>query len=137
MCQTTKLVIYLPSPQILQTFDWQISFYAQSDFTYPARVFLKFLLCFRVILCTMAPYLLLNSWKVVRASSNTAGLTNFISQRNPVLDFVLSHANGFAKWIAQPREPHSRLYEIMLIWLTQIQRHSSSSLYGGSRLPLS
>ena len=94
-------------------------------------------LFFRVILCTMAPYLLLASWKVVDASSTTAGLTEFISQRNPVLDFVLSHASGFAKWTAQPREPRSGRYEIMLIWLTQIQRHSSSSPYGGSHLPLS
>jgi hypothetical protein len=85
----------------------------------------------------MAPYLLLASWKAVDASSTTAGLTEFISQRNPVLYFVLSHANGFAKWIAQPREPRLRRYEIMLIWLTQIQRRSSLSLYGGSGSPLS
>jgi hypothetical protein len=85
----------------------------------------------------MAPYLLLASWKAVDASSTTAGLTEFISQRNPVLDFVLSHANGFAKSIAQPRKPRLRRYEIMLIWLKQIQRHSSLSVYGGSRLPLS
>jgi hypothetical protein len=70
----------------------------------------------------MTPYLLLASLKVVGASSTTAGLTEFISQRNPVLDFVLSHASGFANWIAQPREPRSGRYEIMLIWLTQIQR---------------
>jgi hypothetical protein len=54
----------------------------------------------------MAPYLLLANWKVVGASSTTAGLKGFISQRNPVWDFVLSHASGFANWIAEPRETH-------------------------------
>jgi hypothetical protein len=33
-------------------------------------------------------------------------LKEFISQRNPVWDFVLSHASGIAKWVAQPRKPH-------------------------------
>jgi hypothetical protein len=101
-----KACIPIPSPQILRTFDWQISFYAQTEFTYLARVFFKVLLSFRTILCTMVPYLVLASWKVVSASSTTAGLKEFSSQENPVWDFVLSHGSGFAKWIAQPRKPH-------------------------------
>jgi hypothetical protein len=54
----------------------------------------------------MTTYLLLASWKVVGASRTTASLKEFISQRNPVWDFVLNYASSFAKWIAEPRKPH-------------------------------
>jgi len=54
----------------------------------------------------MVPYLVLASWNVVGASGTAAGLKEFSNQRNTVWDFVLSHAGGFAKWVAQPRKPH-------------------------------
>jgi hypothetical protein len=54
----------------------------------------------------MVPYLVLASWKVVGASGTAAGLKEFSNQRNPVWDFLLNYAGGFAKWDAQPRKLH-------------------------------
>jgi hypothetical protein len=68
----------------------------------------------------MVPYLILASWRVVGALGTTAGLKEFSSQRNPVWEFVLSHASGFAEWIAQPRKAHLGRYEVMLFWLTHL-----------------
>ena len=103
VCQTPELAFPY---QILRSSKYLISFYAQSEFAYLARVFFEVLLFFCAILCTMVPYLVLASWKVVGASGTTAGLNEFSGQSDPVWDFVLSHASGFAKWTAQPRKPH-------------------------------
>jgi len=62
----------------------------------------------------MVPYLVLASWKVVGASGTTAGLNEFSGQSDPVWDFVLSHASGFAKWTAQPQT----LVLITVWWVT-------------------
>lgn len=54
----------------------------------------------------MAPYLLLADWRFLGASNTTAGIKQFLSERNPVWKFILNHASDFVAWVSQPRKPH-------------------------------
>ncbi|KAM0721325.1 hypothetical protein Q7P37_003029 [Cladosporium fusiforme] len=51
----------------------------------------------------MAPLnILLADWKFLHAPNVTAGAHKFITERNPIWDYVSSHANDLVSWLSQP-----------------------------------